>query len=124
MIFATILYPGNKHGISLGKEAEGIQEKLQQELINKFGANVRQLRAVRYAIYEGFPTSVNSINSNRLAYNVSANMWIYREGARFENPLSGLLKWDEVHHSIQKKTNSNSKTKINPDLAKFLKDIR
>ncbi|BCX14117.1 MAG: hypothetical protein KatS3mg085_649 [Candidatus Dojkabacteria bacterium] len=92
-LYGTILYPGNEHGLMLSLEAETIQEEIQQKLINNFAPEAwYQLRSVRYAIYRGFP---GSVNSNRLAYNISANMWVYREGADLEHPLSGLLKHDK-----------------------------
>jgi len=92
-MYATILYPGGRYGRSLGKKTESFQEQLQQQLISKFGSQLCQLRSRRYAVYEGFP---GSVNSNRLIYNVSANMWLNREGANDqEHPLSGLLKWDK-----------------------------
>ena len=92
-LYGTVLYPGDQHGRSLSQGAEKLQEQLQQQLKTKFGLAWQQLRSMRYAIYEGFP---GSVNSNRVAYNVRANMWLYREGANDqEHPLSGLLKWDK-----------------------------
>src|SRR3989344_34260 len=92
-LYGTVLYPGDQHSRSLGKEVERFQQQLQQQLISRFGQRWQQLRSARYAVYEGFP---GSVNSNRLAYNVNANMWLHREGAHDqEHPLSGLLKWDE-----------------------------
>jgi hypothetical protein len=92
-LYGTVLYPGDQHGRSLSPEAEKLQQQLQQQLRDRFGQSWQQLRATRYAVYEGFP---GSVNSNRLAYNVTANMWLHREGANDqEYPLSGLLKWDK-----------------------------
>jgi len=91
-LYGTVLYAGDQYGRSLSEESEKLQQQLQQRLKARFCNQWQQLRSARYAVYEGFPSSVNS---NRLAYNVAANMWLHREGANDqERPLSGLLKWD------------------------------
>ena len=92
-LYGTVLYPGDPYGRSLSQEVEKLQEQLRQQLRVNFQDKFQQLRPMRYAVYEGFP---GSVNSNRLAYNVNANMWLHREGANDqEHPLSGLLKWDK-----------------------------
>jgi len=90
-LYGTVLYPGDNYGQSLSEEVERLQQQLQQRLEEGFGEQWQRLRSVRYATYEGIPLSVNS---NRLVYNVEAGVWLYREGARYEPELSGLLKWD------------------------------
>jgi hypothetical protein len=78
-LYGTILYSGDEYGRTLGHESEALQLALQAGLRKRFGTQWHQLRSVRYAIYSGFPTSVNS---NRLAYNIAAaNIWVLREGA-------------------------------------------